>query len=252
MQQQQQAQQQNHEQNIQEPVVFEQEVREQPIVEQVAQRVEQLHVAEPTPISNPFALPSAAAAPAAIPVQQHEQQPEVQHQPTLSELIAQEDQQEEKWPLASPDESDIRASPTRSTPGRKIFKAKAGQTQSLEKIIDETPLSDEFHPTQECQRDAADLAAELQESKLHVMNRVMHVLGKRACWEILAEVMDIQANGGEKTADGVRFRAPGGIFFRLLKQRPDLSAADVKWFWEDDVKQIRVQRKQQTNKRYGF
>jgi hypothetical protein len=113
------------------------------------------------PVSNSF-------APVAVtPVNAQEQVP-IQHaepiqehkQPTLSELIAQEQPQDGKWPLASPDESAIRPSPARSSPGRKIFKAKAGHTHSLDSIIQAAHSSDVFEPSQECQRDAAELAAE--------------------------------------------------------------------------------------------
>ena len=39
----------------------------------------------------------------------------------------------------------------------------------------------------------------------------------------------------------------GGIFFKLLKQRPEFKPADIKWCWEEDVA---MAKRVQNNKRY--
>jgi hypothetical protein len=67
---------------------------------------------------------------------------------------------------------------------------------------------------------AADLARTLGETeyapRLQLL-RTVRVLGCERARAILAEALKIDADGGELVKSGLRYRTPGGIFFRLAR-----------------------------------
>jgi phosphorylated adapter RNA export protein len=57
----------------------------------------------------------------------------------------------------------------------------------------------------------------LKEPNLEVISRCVRVLGKKKSLELLYATQDIIENGGMLTADGKRYRTPGGIYLQLVK-----------------------------------
>src|SRR5262245_19021620 len=63
------------------------------------------------------------------------------------------------------------------------------------------------------------LAEVLQEPEKALLARVLKMLGQERCAAILADTLTIESNGGMLTKAGHRRRTPGGVFFRLVKDR---------------------------------
>ena len=68
---------------------------------------------------------------------------------------------------------------------------------------------------------ADQLATVLQEpkGKRAVLYQILQTLGQERCVALLAEALTCEHEGGMLTKDGRRKRTPGGIFFRLVKDR---------------------------------
>lgn len=67
-----------------------------------------------------------------------------------------------------------------------------------------------------------ELAAQLgeqDEQPLQQIGRALEVLGEAPVREIIAEALAIEVGGGETVVSGKRRRTPGGIFFRLVRER---------------------------------
>ncbi|KAL6980068.1 hypothetical protein U1Q18_049221 [Sarracenia purpurea var. burkii] len=68
-----------------------------------------------------------------------------------------------------------------------------------------------------------DVCKRLKEKKTYLMYTAVGCLGVSALSDLVKEVESIQSCGGQKTADGRRFRNGGGILWNVLKTR-DLNA----------------------------
>jgi hypothetical protein len=67
-----------------------------------------------------------------------------------------------------------------------------------------------------------ELAAQLgeqDEQPLQQIDRALAILGEAPVRTIIAEALAIEATGGETVMSGKRRRTPGGIFFRLVRER---------------------------------
>lgn len=62
-----------------------------------------------------------------------------------------------------------------------------------------------------------EIARCLKEPNHEVISRCVRVLGKKKSLELLYATQDIIDNGGMLTADGKRYRTPGGIYLQLVK-----------------------------------
>jgi phosphorylated adapter RNA export protein len=62
-----------------------------------------------------------------------------------------------------------------------------------------------------------EIARCLKEPNLEVISRCVRVLGKKKSLDLLYATQDIIDNGGMLTADGKRYRTPGGIYLQLVK-----------------------------------
>jgi PHAX RNA-binding domain len=66
---------------------------------------------------------------------------------------------------------------------------------------------------------AEAVAQVLQEPNLPLLREVLRTVGPARCAALLAETLQVEAQGGLRTMDGTRRRTPGGVFFRLTKER---------------------------------
>ncbi len=81
----------------------------------------------------------------------------------------------------------------------------------------------------EAQALAAQLAAALGETEPQPMEQIARAvdrLGAERARAFLAQVQEIEAGGGRMLPDGSRRRTPGGLFFLLLRQSPDVRQRD--------------------------
>jgi hypothetical protein len=65
--------------------------------------------------------------------------------------------------------------------------------------------------------EAQHIAAQLEEPLLWLVENIIMVLGHGRAEDLLRQTLEIQAAGGELTAQGDRRRTAGGIYLRLLK-----------------------------------
>ena len=65
----------------------------------------------------------------------------------------------------------------------------------------------------------AGVIGETAEQPLAQLATALEVLGEEALRAILAETLAIEAGGGETIMTGKRRRTPGGVFFRLVRER---------------------------------
>ena len=61
------------------------------------------------------------------------------------------------------------------------------------------------------------LADILQEPEKALLAKVLRQLGQERCAAILADTLEVEANGGMLLKDGSRRKSPGGVFFQLTK-----------------------------------
>jgi hypothetical protein len=65
----------------------------------------------------------------------------------------------------------------------------------------------------------AEQLGEHEEQPLQQLSRAIAILGEAPLRAILAETLAIEAGGGETVMSGKRRRTPGGVFFRLVRER---------------------------------
>jgi hypothetical protein len=65
----------------------------------------------------------------------------------------------------------------------------------------------------------ADTLGETNPVPLKQIRRIVEILGESRAQTLLDEALDIEAAGGMLTADGKRRRTPGGVFFKLAKDK---------------------------------
>ncbi|WP_129677812.1 phosphorylated adapter RNA export RNA-binding domain-containing protein [Candidatus Chloroploca sp. Khr17] len=78
----------------------------------------------------------------------------------------------------------------------------------------------------------ATTLGETEERQFAQITRVVEVCGVDESMSLLEETLQIEANGGMMTADGIRRRSPGGAYMTLLKKRLKESGR------KDDLKRI--------------
>ncbi|GAB4423894.1 MAG: hypothetical protein Kow0031_02620 [Anaerolineae bacterium] len=86
-----------------------------------------------------------------------------------------------------------------------------------------TEDTSELTPKQRRREVARQIAAELNETEktpLKTIERLVYVLGEARALSLLAEARQIEAGDGLLTDDGRR-RTPGGVFFKLTKDKVD-------------------------------
>ncbi len=65
---------------------------------------------------------------------------------------------------------------------------------------------------------AGKIAKTLNEPQVALINRIVWTLGVEQARALYQQTLDIAAQGGMMTLDGKRRRAPGGVFFKLVKE----------------------------------
>ncbi len=60
---------------------------------------------------------------------------------------------------------------------------------------------------------------ETDQVPLKTIDRMVNVLGEERVLALFEETLKIEAEGGLKTDDGLRQRSPGGVFFKLAKDK---------------------------------
>lgn len=67
--------------------------------------------------------------------------------------------------------------------------------------------------------DIARRLGETDQQAIRQLHRTVKIMGEAVAQELLQQTFEIQSKGGMRTSDGERPRTPGGIFFKLLKDR---------------------------------
>jgi phosphorylated adapter RNA export protein len=78
------------------------------------------------------------------------------------------------------------------------------------------------------------IADTLQERNHGLIKKIVYTIGVERTQEFLQKTLEIEAAGGQKTADGSRHRSPGGIFFYLV--RTGLPKEERKQIWSNTRK----------------
>ncbi|KAE9459142.1 hypothetical protein C3L33_08955, partial [Rhododendron williamsianum] len=86
-----------------------------------------------------------------------------------------------------------------------------------------------------------DICRRLQEKKTYLVYTAVGCLGVSALDDLVKEVAAIQACGGQKTADGRRFRNGGGILWNVLKSRDPDTFSEIMKKGKEFEKQFRQQ-----------
>lgn len=84
-----------------------------------------------------------------------------------------------------------------------------------------------------------DVCKQLRERKTYLVYTAVGVLGVSALTDLVKEVDAIQACGGQKTADGDRFRKGGGILWNILKARDPNAFKEIMKKGKEFEKQFR-------------
>ncbi|XP_059657100.1 uncharacterized protein LOC132303727 [Cornus florida] len=101
-----------------------------------------------------------------------------------------------------------------------------------------------------------DVCKRLKERKSYLIWTAVGCLGASALSDLVKEVDAIQACGGQKTADGKRFRSGGGILWNILKTREPNAYKEImtkgkefeKQFKQQNNRQALVQKKEVSSK----
>lgn len=86
-----------------------------------------------------------------------------------------------------------------------------------------------------------DVCRRLKEKKSYLVWAAVGCLGVSALGDLVTEVEAIQACGGQKTADGRRFRTGGGILWSVLKVRDPNAYKEIMRRGKDFEKQFKPQ-----------
>ncbi|KAK2445772.1 phosphorylated adapter RNA export protein [Trifolium repens] len=105
-----------------------------------------------------------------------------------------------------------------------------------------------------------DTCRRLKEKKSYMVYTAAGCLGISALSDIIKEVYAVQACGGQKTADGRRFRNGGGILWNIIKVREPNAYKEImkrakefeKQFRQTNVKQLNVQKEEDSSQGVAF
>ncbi|KAM7541076.1 hypothetical protein Aperf_G00000019957 [Anoplocephala perfoliata] len=91
----------------------------------------------------------------------------------------------------------------------------------------------------------------LREQRDDLVEKIVNTLGSKRALEFCYLTEDIERLGGMTTADGVRQRTPGGIFFFLIRNSDRVSAEDKKAIFRNDAtaKMHKKRMRQKLNRR---
>ena len=78
------------------------------------------------------------------------------------------------------------------------------------------------------------IADTLQERNHSLIEKIVYTIGVERTQEFLQKTLEIEAAGGQKTADGSRRRSPGGVFFYMV--RTSLPQEERKQIWSNTRK----------------
>lgn len=71
---------------------------------------------------------------------------------------------------------------------------------------------------------------------INLLVRVINVLGKTLPINTFLETQQIESTGGMLIINGGRRRTPGGVFFYLIKNNPDIANSDKKDIFQEERK----------------
>ncbi|KAJ1442774.1 Phosphorylated adapter RNA export protein, RNA-binding domain [Sesbania bispinosa] len=105
-----------------------------------------------------------------------------------------------------------------------------------------------------------DTCRRLKEKKSYMVYTAVGCLGVSALSDLIKEVDAIQACGGQKTADGKRFRTGGGVLWSIIKVREPNAYKEImkkakefeKQFRQPGFKQPPVQKKEDSSQGVPF
>ncbi|XP_061374948.1 uncharacterized protein LOC133317137 [Gastrolobium bilobum] len=109
-------------------------------------------------------------------------------------------------------------------------------------------------------RFVVDTCRRLKEKKSYMVYTAVGCLGVSALRDLIKEVDAIQACGGQKTADGRRFRTGGGILWNIIKVREPKAYKEImkkakefeKQFRQPNIKQLPGLKKEDSSQGVAF
>lgn len=136
------------------------------------------------------------------------------------------------------------ASSTNHNSGKKNRRRRKNKGKNKRKRVSSGPITD-------INRFVLDIGKRLKERKSYLIWTAVGCLGISALSDLVKEVDAIQTCGGQKTADGRRYRTGGGILWSILKVRDPNAYKEImkkgKEF-EKQFKQARIKQEPLQNK----
>ncbi|XP_010320391.2 uncharacterized protein [Solanum lycopersicum] len=137
------------------------------------------------------------------------------------------------------------ASSENPLPGKKNRRRRRNKRKNKSKRVSSGPITD-------INRFVLDVGRRLKERKSYLIWNAVGCLGLSALSDLVKEVDAIQTCGGQKTADGRRFRTGGGILWSILKVRDPNAYKEImkkgkefeKQFRQANLKQEPLQNKE--------
>ncbi|XP_076443902.1 uncharacterized protein LOC143282197 [Babylonia areolata] len=96
------------------------------------------------------------------------------------------------------------------------------------------------------------ISSKLQENKVHLIKRVVSVIGRTKALSLLAETEKVEAGGGMLIMNGSRRRTPGGVYLTLLKMDKGVSKEKLDEIFEEENKwtlELRKRKKARARRR---
>ncbi|EEA05534.1 uncharacterized protein CMU_025400 [Cryptosporidium muris RN66] len=85
----------------------------------------------------------------------------------------------------------------------------------------------------------------LNEPNIYLIERAVFYLPENFCRSILQQTLAIVRDGGYRTYDNSRFKSPGGIFLRILKN--SITKDELKLIWNTKKKKKKQEKKRIKN-----
>lgn len=102
-------------------------------------------------------------------------------------------------------------------------------------------------PVTDINRFVLDTCRRLKEKKSYMVYAAVGCLGISALSDLVSEVNAVQSCGGQKTADGKRYRTGGGVLWNIIKSREPKAYKEIIKKTKDFEKQFRQQNIRQTS-----